>query len=250
MGNDQVGLVDLVVAGEQDVDVERAGPPPLAGDPPRLVLQTLGHLEQLAGRAIRFDGDDRVEVLGLLGPADGVRLVDGRDRHDGDAVGGGEPVDRCLQGAGPVADVRTEPEVRPPHGWTAPRADRVGANERVGIEAGEVVVDSSAQVLGRGHVGPDEDVADDCPLRTVVDPHNHGVSVGAGALALTLVGLLDCDDEPVSSPHGYRSMRTATWSTIARTGGCSFRTVTVAAFTRGSAPHTSAIRVARRSSKW
>jgi hypothetical protein len=27
---------------------------------------------------------------------------------------------------------------------------------------------------------------------------------------VTLVGLLDCDDEPVGGPHGYRSMRTAT----------------------------------------
>jgi hypothetical protein len=71
-------------------------------------------------------------------------------------------------------------------------------------------VDAGAQVLGRFHVGPDGDSAHDGPLSAVADPHDNGVFVGAGALAVTRVGLLDCDDEPVGSPHGYRSMRTAT----------------------------------------
>ena len=48
----------------------------------------------------------------------------------------------------------------------------------------------------------------------------------------------------------HRSMRTATWSTIARTGGCSLRTVTATAVTRSSTRHTSAMRVASRSSSW
>ena len=53
-----------------------------------------------------------------------------------------------------------------------------------------------------------------------------------------------------SARRAHRSMQTATWSTIARTGGCSLRTVTATAVTRSSTRHTSAMRVARRSSRW
>ena len=53
-----------------------------------------------------------------------------------------------------------------------------------------------------------------------------------------------------SRSRGHRSMRTATWSTIARTGGCSLRTVTATPVTRSSTRHTSAMRVASRSSSW
>ncbi len=210
VGHDEVGLVDLGVVDEEDVDVERAGAPPLAGHPPRLLLQTLGDLEQLARGAIRVDGDDGVQVVGLLGPADRCRLVDGRHGHDPDPVGGGEPVDGGLQGAGPVADVGTEAEVRPPRRWTAAGADRVRAEERVGVEAGEVVVDAKAQVLGGFDVGPDRDGAHDRSLLAVTDPHDHRAAVVVPARAAALLERLDRDDEPVGSPHGYRSMRTAT----------------------------------------
>ncbi len=210
MGNDQVGLVDLVVADEEDVDVEGAGAPPLARDPARLVLQPLGDLEELARRSIRLHGDDGVEVLRLLGSADRVRRVDGRHRHDRDAVGGGEPVDRRLQGGGAVADVGAEAEVRAPQRGTSTGADPVPAREGVGVEVGEVVADAKPQVLGGGDVGPDRDGAHDRSLFAVTDAHDHRAAVVVGARVVTLFDGLDRDDEPVSGAHGYRSMRTAT----------------------------------------
>ena len=50
--DDEVGLVDLLVADQQHVDVERARPPALVPDPVGLGLEPVGELEQLAGVSV------------------------------------------------------------------------------------------------------------------------------------------------------------------------------------------------------
>ena len=83
-------------------------------------------------------------------------------------------------------------------------------------------------------------------------------TVGCGEIVDRLLQVLHPVTEVRSDPQvgaarratsGHCSMHTATWSTMARTGGCSLRTVTLTPVTRSSTRHTSAIRVARRSSR-
>src|ERR1700674_2614153 len=156
-GDVEVRVVVLVGADEEDVHVEGAGPPPLTADPVGVPFEALRDAEQVPGAQAGVEGDHRVEVVGLGGPADRGCLVHRGHRDDGDAGGGLQAVDRALEVGDPVPEVRADPEIR-----------------------------------GTRH----------------------------------------------------RSMRTATVSTRARTGGCSLRTVTVTARTRSSTRQTSAMRVA------
>lgn len=74
--DDKVGLVDAVVAMEQDVDIERPWPPALGADASGVGLEALHELEQLTGSQRRLDGDDGVQVLRLWWATYRVRLID------------------------------------------------------------------------------------------------------------------------------------------------------------------------------
>ena len=72
---------------QQHVDVERARAPPLLAHPPGRGSRRAADLEQLAGRRRGVELDDQVEVRPLLvGPADGIGLVDRRRRPRGRAA--------------------------------------------------------------------------------------------------------------------------------------------------------------------
>src|SRR5262245_8135837 len=201
MGDDEVVLVDVLVADQEHIDVERTRSPSFARNAAGLGLQPLGDLQQLPGCAVRLDGDDGVEVVGLLGPADRRRLVDRRHRGDRHTVGGGEPVDGELQRAGPVVEVGPQAEVRPPRSGTRAGVDRVLLHERVGVVPGQVVADALPQVLGGGDVGAEWNRAHDGSLLAITDPHDDGALVGDAGRVATAVGRLDPDHEPVPGPH-------------------------------------------------
>jgi hypothetical protein len=62
VGDDQVGLVDHLVAHQEHVDVERAGRVGHGAQPPQRVLQAAGHVQQLPGPQVGGQLDDGVQV--------------------------------------------------------------------------------------------------------------------------------------------------------------------------------------------
>jgi hypothetical protein len=83
MGHDQVGVLDLLVTDQEDVDVERPRTPPLGWDSSRRGLQPAPELEELPWRAFGGQLDDEVEIGPLAGgPTDRFGLVERGDTHD------------------------------------------------------------------------------------------------------------------------------------------------------------------------
>ena len=72
----EVGLVDVLVAVEQDVDVQGARSPADRAHPILELLDAIADVEQLARREIGVDRDHRVEEVVLARTADRRGLVD------------------------------------------------------------------------------------------------------------------------------------------------------------------------------
>ena len=116
-GTVEPGLVDLLVAVEEKVEIERAWPV-LAGDADtaEALLDGEQPLEELAGVERRLERGRAVEKERLLADSDRLGLAQRRDGDDLDAVLGGEGVDGLAQRALAVAEVRAEPDVGARHG--------------------------------------------------------------------------------------------------------------------------------------
>lgn len=112
MRDHEIGFVEPGIADEQDVDIEGPGPPPLMADPTGVGLEPLSELEQLPRREIGLECDDSVEELPLLRPTDRFGHVHARQRDNLDSGRGHQAVDCSLQRAGPITEIRSEPEVR------------------------------------------------------------------------------------------------------------------------------------------
>ena len=95
MGDDQVGLVDVDVADQQDIDVERARTPALGPDAAGIASRpTWAAVQELPGGQVGLELQDAVEVGTLIGrPPDRVGLVDRARRRRRRAARPGPPVD-------------------------------------------------------------------------------------------------------------------------------------------------------------
>ena len=111
--DDEPVRVDLLVAVQQQVEVDPAGPEArtVAGAPER-ILDGVQAREQVVGRKCRGDRRDRVQKRRLVGVADRLGLVERRRRDDVDAGLAIEDRERGLQQRCPVAEVRPESDVR------------------------------------------------------------------------------------------------------------------------------------------
>ena len=116
MGHGQPGLVDLLVAEKQEVEVDRprAEPRPVASAAEAL-LYGKECVEQAASVELRLDRSCRVEEARLVEVAHGLRFAKGRNGDDtyvGRRVEGRErrPHRRLT-----IAEVRADPDVRQLH---------------------------------------------------------------------------------------------------------------------------------------
>src|SRR5438552_8408593 len=113
----QPRLVDLLVAVEEEVEVERARAV-LAGhaDTAEALLHVEQAVEELTRLERRVERSGAVEEARLLADPDRFRLAQRRDRHDLDPLSRAECVDRLAQRALAVAEVGPEADVRARHG--------------------------------------------------------------------------------------------------------------------------------------
>src|SRR5436190_2078520 len=111
------GLVDHLVAVEEEVEVERPRAV-LAGDPDaaEALLDGEQAVEELARGQRRLELEGAVEEGRLSADADRLRLAEGRDGKDVDSLLRGEDADGRAQRALAVAEVRAEPDVGARHG--------------------------------------------------------------------------------------------------------------------------------------
>ena len=115
MGHGQIRGVDLVIAVQQHVDVQRAGPPAHEPDPTGPLFQFPAATKQSIGAQLGPDLDDDVVESVLLDTADGFGLVDAR--HGDDRRGGVvQPADRPSKVVETIADVGAEAEEGPDRG--------------------------------------------------------------------------------------------------------------------------------------
>ena len=108
MRDGQAGLVDHLVAVEQQVEVDRARPPALPALAAQLALDREEDVEQLPRRELGLERGDAVQEPRLVGDADRIRLAQGRDarRRPGSSAIAARIV------AFAVAEVRAEADVR------------------------------------------------------------------------------------------------------------------------------------------
>ena len=118
-----------VASEDEEVEVELAGTPALAGLSPEGALDHLQREQQGQGAGLRVgagrdvEGDDRVAELRLVRDADGRRRVEARDAGEAGAGQRGEGVDARCQRGRRVAEVGAEADVGP---------DTAGARARDG----------------------------------------------------------------------------------------------------------------------
>ena len=143
MGKREPLGLQLEVAEQQQVDVERARAVPLPAEhPPLLDLDRLAQVEQLLGLQLRPDPDRRVQEVRLVEDlADGLRLVQGRDRLHLHPVLAKRRDGRAQVGLA-IADVRAEAQVADA-ALTRPRS----SSSLVGI--GALVDDLDRHLLDR-----------------------------------------------------------------------------------------------------
>ena len=77
MRDRQPGLVDRVVAEDEEVEIDRSGPPPHPALSPELLLDLEQRPEEPVGRQIGLDPGCGVEEAGLGGDSDRRGLVNG-----------------------------------------------------------------------------------------------------------------------------------------------------------------------------
>src|SRR6185503_3160953 len=100
-------LVYREVVIQQQVEVDRARPPPLAASiAAELPLDAEEDVEQRAGRQVGLQLDRPVQIGRLLDGPPRLCLAQARDRHDPQAVRLGEELDRPLDRCLPITEFR------------------------------------------------------------------------------------------------------------------------------------------------
>ena len=113
MRHRQPGLVDLLVAVEEQVEVDRAGAPAQAvARPPEVTLDRKQRVHELARAECRVQRGRRVEEGRLLDRPPRVGLPDHGDGDDLDAGTGAERRERGIERRPAVAEVDAEADVR------------------------------------------------------------------------------------------------------------------------------------------
>ena len=121
MGQLQTRLVEHEVVHQQQVEVDGARPVPRPlADPAELAFDLEQRREERSGRQGRLHRHRGVEEPWLVEVADGIGLPERRHSDDIDLRPFGKELDRARQRRRPVAEIRSEPDVRARH--HAPRA--------------------------------------------------------------------------------------------------------------------------------
>jgi len=105
-------LVDLLVAVDEEVEVDGSRPPPLTPDATERALDPEQQLEKSLRRETRVDRDGAVQERRLIDDADRVRLAELGDADHVDAVRTPEELDGAAEGLFPWSKVRADPDVR------------------------------------------------------------------------------------------------------------------------------------------
>jgi hypothetical protein len=111
----EAGLADGFVAVEQEIEVDRAGTPPLragtvAAEAPLDLEQAV---EEIPRTQARLDFGHPVHEPRLFDVPDRIRLTEGRNRHDGDPVELVHTRQRLAERRLALAEVGAEANVRP-----------------------------------------------------------------------------------------------------------------------------------------
>ena len=113
MRHGQARLVQYDLAVDEQVEVDRPRAPPFAGAiATERLLDREEDIEQRPRLEAGLELDDAVQVPRLLDRPPRVRLAEPRDRRDLDARIGPEQVDRPTDRRLPVAEVRSDADVR------------------------------------------------------------------------------------------------------------------------------------------
>lgn len=113
MRHGQARLVQYDLTVDEQVEVDRPRPPPLAGAiATERLLYREENIEQRPWLEAGLELDDTVQVPRLLDLPPRVRLAEPRDRRDLDARIGPQQVDRPTDRRLPVAEVRSDADVR------------------------------------------------------------------------------------------------------------------------------------------
>jgi hypothetical protein len=110
---------EAVAAEEQEIEVQLARAPAPALTATELAFEPLERDEQVRGPRSRVgagwdvEHDDRVQEVGLVGDADRLRSIQARDASEASARQVAQGVYRLGERRACVADVRTEPDIRP-----------------------------------------------------------------------------------------------------------------------------------------
>ncbi len=116
MGHTQSRLVHHFVGVHEQVEIDRPRPPARsAPDPAQRALRAEKDVQKLARGQGRLDRDGAVQEPWLVDHTDGVRLLQGRDPDDLDAVLGGEERDRLPKRFLACAHVRAQTDVGARH---------------------------------------------------------------------------------------------------------------------------------------
>jgi hypothetical protein len=116
----QPRLVDRIVAEDEEVEIDRPGPPPLPALSPEPSLDLEQHPEERVGRQVGLDPGGGVEKAGLGGDPDRLGLVNRRDgRHPHALL---EQLQRLPKRRVAIAEVGTERDVRGRQGRSATTA--------------------------------------------------------------------------------------------------------------------------------
>jgi hypothetical protein len=107
VGDDEIGLLDLSLPVDEDVDVDRSGAPPLVTHTPESILDGPARFEQLPRLKARIDFYDGVQKLRLRRASFGFRLVHAARPEDFDAGPFVQEPNRLFQVGQAITEVRT-----------------------------------------------------------------------------------------------------------------------------------------------
>jgi hypothetical protein len=111
MWHGQVRIVDLLVAVEKEIEVDRARPEPLGSNPAELAFDALQRFEQRVRLELRGDLHDGVQEVALFRAADRRGLVDARGADDANVRRTRQVPHRSAEVLQPVAHVRADTDV-------------------------------------------------------------------------------------------------------------------------------------------
>jgi hypothetical protein len=111
MRDAQTGLVDDLVAVEQEIEIDCARAVALDADASEILLDGQEPVEQLAWAELRLQPRRRIQKAGLVDDADGFGLADRRQRGDFDVALGTEQLERLANQPFPVAEIGADADV-------------------------------------------------------------------------------------------------------------------------------------------